>query len=386
MKRNKIFLFLILSSSILILSIPFRKLNTFSVLENRSLTEMPTLSSESFNDKTFQDDFQEFLNDHILFGEETRIAYGDLKHSMNNYIYGKLPKPETYEYMLYNSGIYRYGDFDYLVFKPSEPLNFKGKELFVSTYNRLIEENPSVDFYAYYIPTSSSINFKTDQFDAFQRYLLETLDVKDFQALPVQSFEEYQQYFYKTDHHWNYEGSYVGYKAIISMMKNEEALVPYNTTCFNDLDFQGANARFTTMFDFHETFCVYDFDKSDNLTVYSNGNLGSYGNEKDYRAGIYNTKIGTNHYGYFYGGDDGELIFENPERNGNLLVLGTSFDNAINELLAQHYGMTYIIDQRNYENDLGKPFDLTSYLVEKEIDQVLLIGDHWFYTLEEAIE
>lgn len=386
MKRNKIFLFLLLSSSILVLSIPFRNLHTFSVLENRTLSKMPVLTTESFLDKSFQDDFQVYLNDHILFGEETRIAYGDLKHSINNYIYKKLPENETYEYILYNDGIYRYGNFDYLLFKPSSPLNFKGKELFVETYNQLIHENSHVDFYAYYIPTSSSINFKSDDFDAFERYLYETLAVKNFQALPVQTFEDYQKYFYKTDHHWNYQGSYIGYRDIIKMIKGEDALVPYNTTCFDDLDFQGTSARFTTMFDFHETFCVYDYEKANNLTIYSNGNLASYGSEKDYHDGNYNRKIGTNHYGYFYGGDDGELIFENPNQSGKLLVLGTSFDNAINELLAQHFGRTFIIDMRNYENDMGKPFDLTTYLADHEIDQVLLIGDHWFYTQEEDVE
>lgn len=40
-------------------------------------------------------------------------------------------------------------------------------------------------------------------------------------------------------------------------------------------------------------------------------------------------------YGAFYGGDDGEIIFDTGRTDrGNLLVIGESYDNAILKLLA----------------------------------------------------
>ena len=107
---------------------------------------------------------------------------------------------------------------------------------------------------------------------------------------------------------------------------------------------------------------------------------------KDFGAQDQTYADGEVSYSAFYGGDDGEICFhtENPGA-GSLLVIGESFDNALLKLLASEYENLYSIDLRNYETDIGHPFDLASYAAEHDIDSVLLIGNLDYWKLEEFL-
>ena len=64
-------------------------------------------------------------------------------------------------------------------------------------------------------------------------------------------------------------------------------------------------------------------------------------------------------------------------------MIGESYDNAINELLASHFNHTYNVDLRNYERENGKPFNLDAFVTEHSIDRILLIGNIDYYVMEE---
>ena len=85
-------------------------------------------------------------------------------------------------------------------------------------------------------------------------------------------------------------------------------------------------------------------------------------------------------YTSYYGYDEGEIVFDTGRGGENLLVLGNSYDNAIVQLLASHFGRTHSVDLRYYETDMGNPFDLDAYLRENEIQKVLLIGDNSYFS------
>ena len=168
------------------------------------------------------------------------------------------------------------------------------------------------------------------------------------------------------------------------MLKPEETpMNPLDEICFDELDFQGSSARLTAYFDTHETFCAYQMPEDSNITVMINGLEGSYGQEQEYFNHEYDAEKGASHYGSFYGGDNGEVLFINPEKEGNLLVLGNSFDNAVVKLLSHHYHEVRVIDWRYYEAETGQPFDLTETVRMMEADQVLFIGDNWFFKIDE---
>ena len=81
-------------------------------------------------------------------------------------------------------------------------------------------------------------------------------------------------------------------------------------------------------------------------------------------------------YGLFYGGDEGEIIFDTGRKNRpSILIFGNSFDNAILKLIAGHFNKTYSIDLRHYEKTMGKPFLIDEYMKTHIIDKVLFIGN-----------
>lgn len=282
------------------------------------------------------------------------------------------------EYIPLGSGIYTYGD--YLLYRPVEVVDFTNYQRFINKYNSIIEVIHDVDFFAYYIPTSGAVDFtRIPIHDDYYEYIHSHLNVKQFEHLNMNSFADYRQYFYKTDHHWNYIGSYQGYVDVLNMLKPEvEAMKPINLNCFDNLQFLGSNARLSGSIQ-TENFCAYKFEYNPLITVEVNGIDSFYGNEADYEKLEFQTDLGVSHYGLYYGGDDGKLVFTNADKEGRLLVVGTSFDNAIVKLLAHDFNQVHVVDMRYYEDDIGDTFDLVDYVNKNDITQVLLIGDNWFY-------
>jgi len=91
-------------------------------------------------------------------------------------------------------------------------------------------------------------------------------------------------------------------------------------------------------------------------------------------------------YGKFYGGDEGEVIFDynNPQAE-NILIFGESYDNAIIELLAAHFNKTYCVDLRAYEMDLGEKFNFNKYIENNDISKIVFIGNIDFYVMEQFL-
>ena len=71
---------------------------------------------------------------------------------------------------------------------------------------------------------------------------------------------------------------------------------------------------------------------------------------------------------------------------GILLLVASSYSNPINGLLASHFDRTYVIDPRYYAEWAGKEFDLEAYAAEKEITDLLLLGDIDFFLKDLAGE
>jgi len=92
----------------------------------------------------------------------------------------------------------------------------------------------------------------------------------------------------------------------------------------------------------------------------------------------------ANHYTAYYGGDRGVAVYQcatAPERR--LLVIGDSYDNCMESLLAQHYRNTHFVDLRHYAAQTGAPFDLPGYLRDHAIQDVLFFGDdNWLLGLK----
>lgn len=189
----------------------------------------------------------------------------------------------------------------------------------------------------------------------------------------IPDFAAFSEYFYRTDHHWNYLGSYRAYRELLSFLGCTDA--PLEPTATETLgEFSGSKAAGTGLDIFSEPFTVYRFAYPE-MTVTRNGEPADDYGRQDAVPG----ELALS-YGAFYGGDDGEIIFDTGRTDReNVLVIGESYDNAILKLLASHFGRTYSVDLRYYRNYLGSDFSLSDYLRRNSITKVLLIGNVDYY-------
>ena len=243
---------------------------------------------------------------------------------------------------------------------------------------------PQVKTYVYLANSSRTVDVVRDVsavppvYEAIRKSF--TRSVTDY--LHIDSQEQYARYFYTTDHHWNYEGSYAAYCQMIGMMLGEEepVLRPLEKVTF-PVKFNGSINQQSGKKDSQEDFTVYRFDFPEMKVEINGSPRASYGNQETYLAGKYSRMPLANHYANFYGGDIGQLHLETDRTDrGNLLVFSNSFSNAVAMLLASHFHHTWFIDLRYYEGNMKKPFSLIDALKEWDTDRILILGDGFYFS------
>lgn len=195
--------------------------------------------------------------------------------------------------------------------------------------------------------------------------------------LEINNFIDFSNYFYKTDHHWNYKGSYKGYQDIIKMINTDEARKYNKEIHFNSKMIGSKSKSVGGTYLFKEDFVAYDFIFPNHDIFINNKKVNSYGNY----SYIIKKQPEIIDYGDYYGNDVGllEFDFHQPEKD-NILILGESYDNAINELLASHFNKTYNVDLRHYKIQMNEEFNIFKFVKDYKIKKVLYIGNHSFYT------
>ena len=225
-----------------------------------------------------------------------------------------------------------------------------------------------VNAYLYFVQTDMDYNFTNDEVSSIKDFIFYYANIKEENksAFIFTTFDEYKDYFYKADHHWNYKGSYKGYQEIAKLMKFSKTLSPKEEICYTDIPSVGhKNIYFGDLEFIQEVMCRYEFDYPE-FDIIANGskieNLGYTDEEL--------RKLESISYGDLWGDNYGEIIVKNKGKNNGkkLLVYGTSFSNPIKLLLASEYETTYIIDGRYYKDK-----HLDEYINERKIDDVLVI-------------
>ena len=250
--------------------------------------------------------------------------------------------------------------------------------------NSVIEEGLADNVYVAYVEREFDIDFSTGEKSGLYKYIRNGINLDDDHicSFSVDSFDSYDQLFYKTDHHWNHKGSYIGYRIIMDMLKPEDqCLYPENEQYIGIGS--GSRARGSAQ-NYNEAISVFNYDFPEYFIV-ANGEVKNDFSDftlisKAAEKGVYRRDLG---YNDIYGDDEGEIIIRNQDQNsrGNyekILILGDSFDNALLKLIASHYGTVYSVDTRYYENDQRK-FVLKDYLKENSIDTILFVGRNEFF-------
>lgn len=353
--------------------------------ENRKANRLININGlTSFFTGDLQDKMELAFSDQIPFSNDMKRQYNFLKNTLidefqKNILNDKLKG----RYASVGNGMYKILGYDYLLFDiENKEKNLPALNKRIEQINNVTEKMPDTKFVLYYIEKETDINFETREKKEFFEYIDENVNKSNLitKKFEVNSFDEYRKLFYKTDHHWNYDGSYKGYCELLSIISDEKPLIPVKKVIFNDKEFTGSKVvQLGTNGIYKELFEAYYFDIPQH-TTYICGAKEEYGKEDWY--------VNTTHpyisYANFYGMDSGEVIFDfnNPQKK-NVLLLGESYDNAIIKLVATHFNETYSVDLRNYEREMEKEFFLEKYVKENDIDIVILIGNLGYFTSED---
>ena len=257
------------------------------------------------------------VTNYFPFYNVINSLYDKVDFTSNKILFKDVPikKNSDGEYIFYD----KVNEFYYLTNKYTSKELDERLDSQVKFFNNLNKKGIDVNIY---IPTR--YEFTTLKKDNLSNYVGEFVSKLDsninVRVMDVKSIDEYKEYFYKTDHHWNYKGSYKAYTEVLNLLDVNNPVKNDSEVCLNK-SFSGSKAS-ASVFNkiMKDDFCAYKFDFS-SLDISVNGEKKDYGAQSEFFNNTTNLKI---NYGNFYGGDDGEIIFKNNDilSNDNLLVIG----------------------------------------------------------------
>lgn len=374
-KEDIIFLGIIILIMVGGLIKPFIKPIDIVYIENRPAQIMPEFTMEKFINKTYQDDIEKAFSDQIPLSGRMKLFEKGLSFLAQQSFY-KLLNSNSY-YQL-SPSVYMYKNYlVYMTYNFSEIKTELDNK--IDNYNKALKNLKDVKKYLYYIEKDTDIDFITNKKLNAYEYLVNNLN-KDIVSdkFSINNYQEFSNYFYQTDHHWNYKGSYKGYTDLVKMLTNDEPIIFSSEKCTRSKVYGSKSANIGSSNLFDEYMCAYTFDLKDHDIYIDNKKVDSYGNSEY----VLNVEPEITSYGDFYGWDEFLLIefdYHNVEKE-NLLIIGESYDNAITELLASHFNKTYNVDLRNYKEIT---FDINDFIKKNNIKNVLLIGNVDFYRLSD---
>ena len=350
-----------------------------STSENRNLTQFSLFTIKNFLNGKFQDNFEKAFSDQFVFSEKIRVVYGETINDLPTYgLYDAICENRymRLDGKTYTNTIFNCDDYIIPPALDEDPI-YKSDltsgvlERNIARYNHV---NSLADTYYYYFDEPQIWNFQTgEKVIDLEAILKEKLTGKyTFAKLQYDGYDGFKKYFYKTDHHWNYAGSYQAFYDIAKMFGVKNPIEPTGTFTSEEYFF-GSKARDSRNHKIKEKFTVYTFDLPKHDT-YINHEEAQYGNYEKFFNHDYVVEQDANLYRFVYGSDFGEVLFDyHQPKKDNLLIISNSFDNPINVLIAQYFNKTYAIDLRNYNNQLKETFKISKYIEEKKIDKVLFI-------------
>lgn len=359
---------------------PFLKPSSVNGFENRESYQMPKFQLSSFIKKDYQNEMEMALSDQIPLSQRLKHVEKKLRLDVIlNYYQSK----DSFKYHYLGEGIEIFNG--YLVYgfnkfnKEQNPILLRAQNI-----NDVSERVTDASFYVYYVERDLDINFETNEKSGAYEYLKEQLNSSiKVGRLKIDNFDDYQNDYSKTDHHWNYIGAYNGYLDLVDLLEiKEEPIEPKKEICTRSI-MNGSKERLLGVLGyFKEQFCGYMFDFEEHDVFINFQKSEKYTDAEEVIKGTYPQVI----YGTFFGGDYGflEFNFHVPDKE-NLLIIGDSYDNAVNELLASHFNKTYNVDLRHYKRYSGEEFNIDKFVKEHEIDKVLIIGNYNFFVMDDFV-
>ena len=312
--------------------------------------------------------------------------YQNFNYYMNSFFYKEVPLKTNSdnEYIFYN----KENDFYYLENQYSKDELDKRLYMQVAMFNKLA--NLDIDMYLYFPTRYELTKLKDNNLNSYVDIFKDKLSSKIKVAnMDITSLEQYKNYFYKTDHHWNMNGALAGYYDIMDILGK----VPVdNLEVVNKRErkFYGSMAKSVLN---NKTYdYILDVDKKLDYDVLVNGKQASEV-FKPRQIRLDRDYLYYDYYVQYFNGQYGEICYDyHKDNEENLLILSDSYAWQIDYLIASSFNKTYVVNLR-YDKWKKGDLNLEEYMKERNIKKVLflyeggsMMFDQYNYNLEGRIK
>lgn len=313
---------------------------SFSEMENRTLTQKPKFSVERLLEGRYTTKYEKYVNDQF-YGRDWWVR---LKSSVDLF----LNKRE-------NNGVY-YGEDGYLIedFTPGTEVAINQN---IQAINAFYKKHENMKHYFLMVPNAISIlsdklpqHVPTINQETYMDELEKNLNLGLTFINPTDSLKQHQEekLFYKTDHHWTTLGAYYTFLEVaeaIGFSVDDDYRVETVTSAFNGTLTSSSG---------------YGVRDLDNIEVYlpndeTNQVVVNYVEEQKRTATLYDvTKLqGKDKYATFLGGNHSLVkIMTTSMSEKKLLLIKDSYANAFVPFLTSYYSEIVMVDPRYYFEDI----------------------------------
>lgn len=383
------------------LKAPFDAFKQLSSDETTVPAEDETEPAVTIPDEGFPDEYYDLK-------EETPETPAELDYNKYpGYGFARLKTFDANQYEYSNIGSFAlYNGTDYVGQKPSKSVSSPSAvQRHVDQYEALLKEFPDLKFYSYFVTQIQDTPWFTDFYGSYPdrhetiaQYLPEWVTVG---RLTFKDFADYQDCYFKSDHHWSYKGSERGYQDVYNMMAKDLDLSPmkypiktWNFSELNGVKYRGSRANnLRDAYNGYDEFIVYEYDLGERSTYVLTVN--NYTTEipvtmslwEKYKVGDISESKYFDHYINFYGRAydsagkqyaDSETLFVIKNNNGaehSLLMVCDSTQRPYRDVLGSHFKNVVTLDYRIMTK---VPVD---YLIEKyDIDTILCGGQSFAWS------
>ena len=221
--------------------------------------------------------------------------------------------------------------------------------------------------------------------DLFVEFASRLDPVIQYDCVEINTIEDKNTKYFRTDHHWNVYGYTEAYRKITAMMqKNYSDIEMYEPEIrtFEGVEFYGSNALAVSSYKISDTFAVALFPLANHTVSRENG--VSYGGTETleqslarYENGTYEKSKSYSHY-IQYQMICREVVYPDNKTGRNLLIIGDSYSPPMHEVLASYFDHTYIryVDSNKALNNIAydkliADYGITDVLMLEMSDRVV---------------
>lgn len=350
----------ILAGDLLLAAVPKQ---TFSENENRVLEPLPVPSVDSILSGSFMKSAENYVGDHFPL----RNTFVSL-NTAEQLLLGRRDLASNYGTVPAEGGVY-FGKKDHIyeVLLPDKTGIFQDN---ASAFAEFAKKS-GVTLTILPVPSGSqeqteNLPYSAPNYD--QRLLYEELtQMVGKNATVVDLFDQLSlktgnDYYFKTDHHWNTYGAYIGYAALSKS-------VGFPCLKQNEFDYKTVQQPFYgTLY----SKAVNTWQKPDTLILpFAKGKSSviQVTGEKTHQGIYWDEYLDQkDKYSVYLGGNPSLTVVKNPDaKGGKLLLLKDSFANSMIPYLSQNFSEIHLVDLRYYSKDIYE------YITQNGIEQAAAI-------------